>query len=719
MPEKSVREMSAWEKKHHSLAARTFHATLIGAVILGIVMLFVGLGLYTLALSNQYIGEAFNLSKSSSAIMTKVLDIERLSNTVMERYHEMNEQERSLVFTDEYNKRFVDITGHSDYQMSVAVLNEFRTSSDVNDIYLAMYDKETSALVYIADPDQSEETGCPVGSWEDVSPQELDKFLNWDGKETLYHIENTDRYGWLCTSGVPIQNKSGETVAFVLADITLGDIVKGIKTFLFQYFSALVIVTFLLAYFLTRHMKKHLVEPINKIADAALSYVQDRRAGNDESKHFAELDVHTGDEIENLSLIMSYMEKDLTEFESNLTKVTAEKERIGTELSLATRIQADMLPNIYPAFPDRPEFDIYASMDPAKEVGGDFYDFFLIDDDHLAMVMADVSGKGVPAALFMMVSKILVKNYSMTGITPAEVLQKVNDQICKNNREEMFVTIWLGILEISTGKLTASNAGHEYPILKDPNGVFDLIHDKHGFVIGGMDGSKYSNYELQVYPGSKLFLYTDGVTEATDSSNQLFGTERLLQALNDVHEQGAYSILHSVIKTIDSFVGEADQFDDITMLCFQYLGMNSQESRERGMYKEITIPARVDSIEKATDFINDELEALDCPLKIQTQIDVAIDELLSNISNYAYDQNGGKVTVRFQTEDDAGTAVLTFIDEGIEYDPLKHQDPDTHLNVEERGIGGLGIFLVKKTMDSMEYRRESDQNILIIKKRIK
>ena len=199
-----------------------------------------------------------------------------------------------------------------------------------------------------------------------------------------------------------------------------------------------------------------------------------------------------------------------------MTRVTAEKERIGTELALATRIQADMLPNIFPAFPDRTDFDIYATMDPAKEVGGDFYDFFLIDDDHLCMVMADVSGKGVPAALFMMASKIILRNNAMMGKSPAKILGPTN-AICSNNQEEMFVTVWLGILEISTGKLTAANAGHEYPVMKRPDGRFELLKDKHGFVVGGMEGVKYKDYELQLEPGAKLFLYTDGVPEATDA----------------------------------------------------------------------------------------------------------------------------------------------------------------------------------------------------------
>ena len=251
-------------------------------------------------------------------------------------------------------------------------------------------------------------------------------------------------------------------------------------------------------------------------------------------------------------------------------KQKLESSRIESELNLATRIQADMVPNIYPAFPDRPEFDIYATMDPAKEVGGDFYDFFLVDDDHLCMVMADVSGKGVPAALFMMASKIILANNAMMGKSPAQILNDTNVAICSNNREEMFVTVWIGILEISTGKLVAANAGHEYPVLKHANGAFELFKDKHGVMIGAMESAKYREYEIQLKPGSKLFLYTDGVTEATDAEKHLFGTERMLATLNQSTESTPEQVLKNVRSAVDGFVKEAEQFDDLTMLCMEY-----------------------------------------------------------------------------------------------------------------------------------------------------
>ncbi len=255
-----------------------------------------------------------------------------------------------------------------------------------------------------------------------------------------------------------------------------------------------------------------------------------------------------------------------------------ENSRLETELTMATRIQADTLPNIFPAFPEREEFNVYASMNPAKEVGGDFYDFFLIDNQRLGMVMADVSGKGVPAALFMMVSKILVQNYALMGHSPKDVLELTNRQICANNREEMFVTVWFGILDLETGVLTAANAGHEYPVLKKPGEHFELIKDKHGFVIGGMDGSKYKEYELMMEPGAKIFLYTDGVAEATNAENELFGTDRMVSALRIAEEDSPQDILGVVDAAVSDFVKDAPQFDDLTMMCVEYVGPHKEET---------------------------------------------------------------------------------------------------------------------------------------------
>ncbi len=250
-------------------------------------------------------------------------------------------------------------------------------------------------------------------------------------------------------------------------------------------------------------------------------------------------------------------------------KIAQEHQALETELNVATNIQASMLPTIFPAFPDRSEFDIFASMTPAKEVGGDFYDFFLIDDNHLAMVIADVSGKGVPAALFMVISKTLIKNAAQQGLSPEEILESVNNQLCEGNDAEMFVTVWLGIYEISTRKLIAANAGHEYPVIQRANEDYTLYRDPHGFVLAGMNNMKYTQYELQLNPGDTFYIYTDGVPEATNSENALFGSKRMLAALNRSDNSSLEQLFKGVQQEIDTFVGSAPQFDDLTMLALR------------------------------------------------------------------------------------------------------------------------------------------------------
>jgi len=239
-----------------------------------------------------------------------------------------------------------------------------------------------------------------------------------------------------------------------------------------------------------------------------------------------------------------------------------------------------MLPHDFPPYPERHEFDIFATMEPAKEVGGDFYDFFFIDDDHLCLVMADVSGKGIPAALFMMISKTILQSCAMLGVSAGEILTKTNEAFCSNNQVDMFVTVWLGILEISTGKMTCANAGHEYPAIKRKGGSFELFKDKHGIAIGAMDGVKYKEYTLQFEPGDKLFVYTDGVPEATDADMRMFGTAQMVQALNNAPEADPEKIISNVRSSVQEFVKNAEQFDDLTMLCIEYLGNSLEDQND-------------------------------------------------------------------------------------------------------------------------------------------
>ena len=337
--------------------------------------------------------------------------------------------------------------------------------------------------------------------------------------------------------------------------------------FMMSLFLAAFILITIIVTVVTRKFSKDLTNPIISLSHD----VEEISGGNLDYR----AKIYDNDEIGDLAKSFNAMAVSLKDYINNLASITAEKERISTELNVATQIQADMLPRIFPAFPERKEFDIYASMNPAKEVGGDFYDFFFIDDKHLALVMADVSGKGVPAALFMVISKTLIKTRALMGGTPSEILYDVNNQLCEGNDAGLFVTVWLGILDIETGKITAANAGHEYPALKRvDNTSFELLKDKHTPAVATIEEIRFKNYEIELNPGDVLFIYTDGVAEATNSSEELYGTDRMIKDLNKYTDSKIDELLINMKKEVDKFTGDAPQFDDITMLGLRYFGTN-------------------------------------------------------------------------------------------------------------------------------------------------
>ena len=370
------------------------------------------------------------------------------------------------------------------------------------------------------------------------------------------------------TAMVPLKGTDGATQAILCVQRQMENVTSVRNRFVklvLQALTGLVILILIGQHF---YLRKVLLKPLKQITNEAARFAEQETPAE---KKLSET-IRNKDEIGTLAESVDRMEEAVVSYVKDLTAATAEKERISTELSLATRIQADMLPSTFPPYPDRSEFDIYASMNPAKEVGGDFYDFFLIDHDHLALVMADVSGKGIPAALFMMAAKIMIQNIALTGVSPREILETTNDRICKSNREEMFVTVWLGIMDLKTGQLIATNAGHEYPVVTRTEGGFELVKDRHGFVIGGMEGMQYTEYEIKLEPGQELFLYTDGVPEATNAQNELYGTERMMKILNSNPSMDPQALLEEVKADVDRFVGSAPQFDDLTMLCVRFNG---------------------------------------------------------------------------------------------------------------------------------------------------
>ena len=470
------------------------------------------------------------------------------------------------------------------------------------DILCRLVEANDSALyIYIAVPPGggSFTEGTPVYDIMDTDPtvnppEEEVAYLDVEAGDNIVFISETEEFGWLCTAVVWMYDETGDTYALMNVDISMNDVMADRMDFLRVVLFAILLAMVAACVILVLLVNRFVVNPINQVARAALQYVSDRRTSEgrsastgvrristgedgEERSAISKLNIRTGDEIQALSEAIKTMELEINEYIQDLTTVTAEKERIGAELNVATQIQADMLPRIFPAFPEREEFDIYATMNPAKEVGGDFYDFFLVDDDHLAVVIADVSGKGVPAALFMVIAKTLIKNHAQNQEAPGTVFTQTNEQLCEGNDAGLFVTGWMGVLEISTGKFVYVNAGHNPPLLKRAGGTFEWLKSRPGFVLAGMEGVRYRENTLQLEPGDRLYLYTDGVTEATNSHEELFGDERLQNALNEYMDLPVEQFLPKIKECIDAFVGDADQFDDITMLALDYQSKGETE----------------------------------------------------------------------------------------------------------------------------------------------
>ena len=381
--------------------------------------------------------------------------------------------------------------------------------------------------------------------------------------ETVFRTHTTDGQHPHITTLVPIKNNFFEVTGILCMQRPIKEMTDSIAPYLISIIGSVAAMAVLLSILAAFYFRKAVIRPIEKVSNETTRFAKESTLGKPLGK------ISRYAVMQDLADSIDTMEADTVQYMETITAVTAEREKIGAELSIASSIQFDSLPKVDGAFSDRDDFEIYASMDPAKEVGGDFYNFFLIDDDHLAMVIADVSGKGVPAALFMMVTNIIVGNRARLGGTPGEILEFVNKNICEHNHTGMFVTVWLGILELSTGKLISANAGHEDPIIYHKGGEYQSVKEKHGFVIGGFDGVKYPNQEIQLSKGDKIFVFTDGLSEATNKKDQMYTIDRILKALNNNKDKSPKDTLESVTKDVAKFVGDAPQFDDLTMLCVE------------------------------------------------------------------------------------------------------------------------------------------------------
>lgn len=597
----------------------------------------------------------------------------------------------------ELDKYLDNKTADDEYNSIREQLQHIANAEDCSVIYVAKVYTDSKEREYIYNVVSKTSGFSPydIGFRDEVNEEFLTVYDSILKGESELHNFMYARKGYT-TSVYPIKDDGGNVVAIV-GVVKNMELLNTAKTnYIVQVLLIEAVIAVVSGVIWTIYMRRRIVMPIRQLNDASLGMVEHLEDGT-----APEILVKNDDEIKDLADSFSTMYHEIGEYISKLETVTAEKERIGAELEVAAKIQTSMLPCIFPPFPNRDEFDIYATMDPAKEVGGDFYDFFMVDDDHLAFVVADVSGKGVPAALFMVIGKTLIKDHTGLNDDLGEVFTEVNNILCSSNSEEMFITAFEGVLNLKTGELRYVNAGHEMPFICRGNGVYEPFKVKAGFVLAGMEGIRYKSGSVQLQPGDKIFQYSDGVPEAMNSKNEQYGMQRLSKVLAQNSEKTPAELLPAIKADLDAFVGEAEQFDDITMLCIEFSG--------KGKKADISVTPDKDSIKTVTEFMENRLEEWEVPMKVANKVQIAVDEIYSNIVYYSGAKNA-KITVTGSDE----KLSLLFEDDGIPYDPTTAKEPDVTLSAEERDIGGLGIFMVKKMAANIHYENTDGKNILTV-----
>ena len=588
-------------------------------------------------------------------------------------------------------------TADEAYNSTREQLQHTADAEDCSVIYVAKVHTDTKEREYIYNVVSKASGFSPyeIGFRDTVNDEFLKVYDSILKGETQLHNFMYSRKGYT-TSVYPVEDADSGVVAIVGVVKNMDLLTSAKNSYICQIILIEALIAILSGVVWVVYMRRRIVVPVQQLSEAALNMVEHLEDGNS-----PELVVKHEDELRELADSFATMYREVGAYIAKLETVTAEKERIGAELDVAAKIQSSMLPCIFPAFPDRNEFDIYATMDPAKEVGGDFYDFFMVDADHLAFVVADVSGKGVPAALFMVIGKTLIKDHTGLHDDLGEVFTEVNNILCASNSEEMFITAFEGVLNLKTGELRYVNAGHEIPFLCRKGGVFEPYKVRAGFVLAGMQGIRYRAGSIQLEPGDKVFQYSDGIPEAINSEKAPYGMKRLESVLAKNSEKAPSELLPLVKADVDAFVGDADQFDDITMLCIEFKG--------NGRKAEISLTPDAESVKTVAEFLDTTLEAWEIPMKVVSKLQIVADEIYSNIVRYSQAKNAKVTAVQ------NGTVLsLRFEDDGKPYDPTTAVEPDITASAEEREIGGLGIFIVRNMMDSMDYRYKDGHNVLTL-----
>ncbi len=483
-----------------------------------------------------------------------------------ELYASIPEEIMEDPFTDEF-RGIVKPKLDDSYFEARDILVKCRENTRIMNIYYGFYDTQKERFVLVLDGDRKGYYYIPGqyisndnGSIE--TPAKIERIMRSSWYLSFAH---TDLNGFVTTDYIPFYDHNGEMIGMIAIDTPIGEFGYKVTLYLLLFVPSLLIMFMIFQFLIARGVEKRIIRPVSALAGAAKAYTErDKINTSEDTSYFSNLNISTGDELEDLKDIMSEMESDLSRTMQEIRWASAEKERDKAEMEVAATLQKEALPS---DFPVSDCFSLFASMTPAREVGGDFYDFFMRDEDHLVILIADVSGKGFPAALFMMRGKEKLKSRTLQGGSPSQILEDVNEELAEGNENMMFITIWLGIYEISTGLLTAASAAHEYPFIRNETGVYTKYEDPRGLFCGASQGVSYEDYTLDIPVNGGIFVYTDGVAEAQDASNTFFGLDRIEESLNRKGTNSASEVLSNIKKDIDDFAKDAEQFDDITMLC--------------------------------------------------------------------------------------------------------------------------------------------------------
>lgn len=488
---------------------------------------------------------------------------------------------------------------------------------------------------------------------------------------------------------VPFVKKMRNGMELIIC-IPKSEMFKDIDRFYLYIVLVMLLIGLIIPILLYYSINRYIVNPIDKLINIA------SKIGKGEN---IEIKIEKPEEFVQLASTFDKMTKDIK-------SITSERAKINSELSVAKAIQTSSLPTKFPPFPDRTDFDIFASMDAAKEVGGDFYDFFFINKNEFMFLIADVSGKGVPAALFMMNVKTLINNVSQNGYKPKQLIEKINQKICETNEQGFFVTLLACIINVNNGEMSVINCGHNPPLIKRGNGKYEFLELGSNFPLGIFDDTNFELYSTTMAPGDIIYTYTDGVTEATNANDEVYGEEKLYNCLNTIEETEPNIIAQRVKDSIQEFTNSAPQSDDITMLAFKYIG---NPNNIRTFRQE----AKIENYREFYSWIHKACTEWNLDKDLTTKLDMCGEEIFANIASYAYTEKTGNIEAELQKTDE--NIILEFKDEGTAYNPLERPDPDINLPPEERPIGGLGIFMTKEMTDDISYKRENNKNILTLK----